>query len=671
VQLFMGIRSLLGLGGVGRGPKDRNDDNDNDDDNTSEDDGDLFDGSSTAATSSRVPSSSSSSSSGYPPSIPPLRMGEDPVSKEVNVLNLDHRETTQEKINRVKAGFMTEAEKKAFLQTALSAGNTAESRLPLQKDDADKNGGGGSAANSKRFFASPFPSDSILRNFARGGKMGGESSAELDSQKKKREYLDMVTDPDRFNRTRKPSTSASASASPTSSEEGDGGTGGTGASKTPIPDLSSMELKTTATSGDAASTSNSAASQAPSLPSDLGVRLGMAAMANESLRRQQEQERRREIQWKMDHERRQHEQRAVELTEWQQKMAGFEAQQRELRVKEEERRMKQETDKRQAEKARLEQLMKAQEEYWAKKLANEKAARRKQLGDEGKDASDEDGDDEDGGGGGGGAATSKVQGSVVSSDSTPVNEKPATGFNPDESNLLDLVSIHLCCSRNVYGSADSDVSLATSIRSGEERSRGRLGGEPGGNGEGQSQNTWSTAVVRDDRDGRRLYGRAGAEEAGVRSQTGGTNGAPESPQLSIAVSGTGESSVSTGLPTAGGFPAAAVRFRTCRPALWTRLGVERSRSQPQSRFSESISACTGSQSYRITRLGNASSVNVGQLQLWRQEHSYSSTQVSNTTEPQGNGSKAKPRAAQSCASGAISTGVDKVGADPHEASAGR
>jgi hypothetical protein len=439
----MGIRSILGFGGKKDNKRSRSD---GDDDSRYGEDEDL--GIDDDGTISSAHQQQASSSFPLPlPLPPPLRMGEDPVSKEVNVLTLDHRETTQEKINRVKAGYMTEAEKKAFLQTALTAGNTAESRRPLLGDgESSTNGNAGAKSGtggngSKRFFASPFPSDSILRNFARGGpKSGGgggidsSPASELDSQKKKREYLDMVTDPDRFKRRNRVSPNKPAETDESSDSA----------------DSIEVELSVTLEVGDSDITSTGSTTPqvqpitqtpTPSTPSNLGARLGMAAMANESIKRQQEQERKKELQWRLDVERKQHEQRAKELNEWQQKMAGFEAQQRELRAKEEERRMKQEAEKKKAEKARLEHLVKAQEEYWEKKLARERAARLKQNSQDTQEPAVSDTEVEE-----------ETAGATIQedkSDSTPVNEKAPSSsqktlasstFNPDESDLLNLVS---------------------------------------------------------------------------------------------------------------------------------------------------------------------------------------------------------------------------------------
>jgi hypothetical protein len=492
----MGIRSILGLGGSKdrASPRGDGDDFADDDDDTTMrfDDADDL--------------SSSANSQAAPASFlqPPLRMGEDPVSKEVNVLTLDHRETTQERINRVKAGHMTEAEKKAFLRTALTAGNTPESRLPLVGDgdaatgSAAGNGNSGNArgGGGKRFFASPFPSDSILRNFARGSAGPGSEvspASDLDSQKKKREYLDMVTDPDRFKKKKASLPKAPAQADEADDDDGpDASFGGDDA-----PDEVGEDAR------PFAAAQGRPPPAAPSAPSDLGARLGMAAMANESIRRQQDQDRKKEMQWRLEAERRQHEQRAKELNEWQQRMAGFEAQQRELRAREEERRLEQDAEKRREEQARLEHLVRAQEEYWEKKLAGERAARLQGAGASSTGSQEEQEP-------AGAAATEGVRDAATASaqeeksDSTPVNEKspvpsPATGFNPDESDLLNLVSGRVRTffrASHITSRSHRAHPRSRSRSLGKEGPRRRLGREPGANGTSEGQDARSEAVLQ-------------------------------------------------------------------------------------------------------------------------------------------------------------------------------
>jgi hypothetical protein len=145
----------------------------------------------------------------------PLRMGEtSPGSGVVDAARINEDESIQDKINRVKSGKMTEEEKRAFLATALSAGMSPESRKPLIEPKRD----------AKSFSASPFPSDSILRNIVSGKvkqqtRDTDQASIRLDlnTDAKKKEYLDMVTDPDRFTRRIKPKAASNLAPPPMAS----------------------------------------------------------------------------------------------------------------------------------------------------------------------------------------------------------------------------------------------------------------------------------------------------------------------------------------------------------------------------------------------------------------------------------------------------------------------
>jgi len=353
---------------------------------------------------------------------PPLRMGEDPTTKEVNVHALDgDKESVQERINRVKSGKMTEEEKFAFLQSTLKTGGSAGDgtlsssssssarRFPgLIKEHWGDLEAGAAAVSSKnkrkkQSNASPFPSDSILRNFARGkeknnngtgagaGASGGLFptspdnvllNAGLDSQKKKREYLDMVTDPERFQR---------------------------------------YKLATPAPSSGASSANN-----AP-LPPDLGARLGAAAMANESLRQQQQQQQ----QESNSMDRYEYEQRAEEVARQQQAEAARKETDLLMRRRQNEQaKLKEEDQKKESEKERLNELMKAQEAFWAKKLAEEResmARREKQHPSTTKPTKLM----------GGGMTQPKR--SAVSPPAPSVAAAPAPAqFNPDEHELLEM-----------------------------------------------------------------------------------------------------------------------------------------------------------------------------------------------------------------------------------------
>ena len=266
---------------------------------------------------------------------PPVRMGEDPASKEINVFPLDKRESAQDRINRVKSGQMTDEEKAAYLRTALSAGSGI-SRPPLKPKSTQ-------LEDDLKSKASPFPGDPIYRSIAGGkqvepAKLTNElvDRVGLDMQKKKRDYLDMVTDPHRFDVYRN-------SASRLPKEKGDD-------SVNPPPSAAPM-------------------------PSDLGERLGAAAsaaeeqrkkkLAMEAQKREEEAKRQAEVAKRMqEDQRRRQEEMAKRL--------------REKKEQEEELAAQEQARAQQKRKEQQEAMMKAQEEYWAKKLAAERQAKQKE-----------------------------------------------------------------------------------------------------------------------------------------------------------------------------------------------------------------------------------------------------------------------------------------------------
>ncbi len=314
-----------------------------------------------------------------------VRMAEDPTTGEVNVQKRFGSETVQEKINRVKAGKMTDEEKEAFLRTALLAGDTPLSRPPLlqkkgaAKDDLD--------AQRLRGKASPFPTDTIIRKSFSLGRGGNNMTtprdlaafdSTLDTQKKKREYLDMVTNPDRF-RTYKavpsagttPSSSKSSTSDPLSDLFDDG-------NYVPGSAVSSSRSNSVVESRSI-NTPPPPPPNTPLMPTDLGARLGAHALASEKiaadLRRQAEEDR-REKERLLEEERREQEKRnqeaqrlrEAELLRREREVAERKrAQEETLRIAEEERKRKEEE--------RLREMMQAQEAYWAKKLQAERSAR--------------------------------------------------------------------------------------------------------------------------------------------------------------------------------------------------------------------------------------------------------------------------------------------------------
>lgn len=338
----------------------------------------------------------------------PLRMGIDPSTNEVNVHTLQGVETIQERINRVKSGKMTDEEKRAFLQTALSAGNTPESRPPLRMSKQTPE----EVEARKRSTASPFPSDAILRNVARGNNTKARDyavleRAGLDNQKKKKEYYEMVTNPERYNLFK----SQRAPHDP----HGVSRLSGLDDRKTPITDLAHLNdvpsispptRKPSPTVSYQASKPDANTRYSPS-PSpiqqpqawqqykkpasqptlepaqvpmnDLGDRLGAAAMANEQAKKKAE-EARKEREKQLEVERLERERRNQEMIKQrQEEQRKREAELFVMRRREEERLAREKDEQKRKERERMEEMMRAQEEYWQKRLAAERAAKMKSV----------------------------------------------------------------------------------------------------------------------------------------------------------------------------------------------------------------------------------------------------------------------------------------------------
>ena len=338
-----------------------------------------------------------------PDSKPPVRMGEDPSSKEINVFGLDRAESVQERINRVKSGKMTDEEKQAYLRAALSSGSTPESRLPLRpptsKADQD--------ALERHTKPAPFPGDPIYRSIA-GGKDSSSGTLSndivdrvgLDMQKRKRDYLDMVTDPHRFDVYRSAGLNLGRSASEDTDdydEEQDPEIN----SETPKPIIDP-------------------------LPSDLGERLGAAANAQEISRRKAEEEKRAKEKAKIESLNRRLGPNTPDSPAPAKDVSTGQG----------------------AEQEKMQELMKAQDDYWARKLASEReAAKERQMrmdeqqkftfpGTISRSSSQRD------------AQQKKVSiesmeetvdDSAVSTngENTAVDSDQASTFNPDESGLVD------------------------------------------------------------------------------------------------------------------------------------------------------------------------------------------------------------------------------------------
>ena len=434
-ELPMGLRNILGKV---RKKKDKDYERDNDDEDYSKptpslkqrNPSSLSPGNSEA--SSQVPPASTSTDDDMvkessQPRLPVrMGMGKDGVF-DVNLL--DDNESVQERINRVKAGKMTVEEKLAFLNAALSTGNTPETRLPLRRPTVEPPPMDPVEQKKKR--ASPFPEDPILRSIA-GGKDPGPAklsqqiidNAGIDSQKKKREYLDMVTDPHRFDVFRtQPRNARLNPMAPTQGRIADAQQQYDfrvpAPPKQPVPAPSTMvenpylpmmDAPAQQSDNHASFTAQQTGSDTPkttlpvyndtvSLESastdnpDLAYRLGAAAIVQEQQRIAQEQQ--REEQRKKEEEEKRL--KALELEEQNREAAAQAAEEerrrqeilshrekeyRDRRRKEEEAAAREAARLKEQEEQRLKVLMDAQQSYWEKKLARERELRENRLTEE-------------------------------------------------------------------------------------------------------------------------------------------------------------------------------------------------------------------------------------------------------------------------------------------------
>jgi hypothetical protein len=305
--------------------------------------------------------SSSSSSSNKDSRLPPLR-----------------HESVKDRLNRVRSGKMTDDEKQAFLRTALSAGDTSTSRKPLRQELADESRPMNSTGN-----ATPMPKDSLLSNMARGWGNGKNSTgldsyasirrnyqngAQLEDQKKKREYFEMVTNPDRFHTYKSSMVTAPGETDKVDPAVHDG---------LIIPEMGMDDEDDERTSilEEEVIEEIREYEQAKGVEGDLGTRLEIAAHALEEAARQREKER-KEKEARIEQQRQEQKKRLAEI----QKKQQLEMEKRELELKakkreEEEAKARETERKRKEEEARRRKLEEAQDAYWAKKLEKEKQER--------------------------------------------------------------------------------------------------------------------------------------------------------------------------------------------------------------------------------------------------------------------------------------------------------
>ena len=111
-------------------------------------------------------------------------------------------ETVRDRINRVKKGQMTEEEKAAFLNNALTSRNLQDTQRPRIRQKIPSPN---SSLSSKASSSSSRPRDALWKTVmgngsSSSGRTASHANINLTSKddSAKREYLDMVTNPDRF-----------------------------------------------------------------------------------------------------------------------------------------------------------------------------------------------------------------------------------------------------------------------------------------------------------------------------------------------------------------------------------------------------------------------------------------------------------------------------------------
>ena len=386
----------------------------------------------------------------------PIRMGELPDTKEVDVKAIDRQESVQERINRVKAGKMTPEEKAAFLESALTAGPTAEARLPLRV-----------STNKESASASPFPKDSIIRAIASGKKpVSGKDEfvrgADYDEQRKKREFLDMVTGPDRFNPYKTAKTANAYSNKPAAPKTPMKNTNAYSEMEdvppidpnTPVSQLvgpatneprspaASFQPQTPAQQSPhqvpvarssknidntppapfepqyAADNNSDAAPNIAPMPESLGARLGMAAMETENQRKAAAllaKEAQKKLEQEQARQREEYERQAAAIAAEKARVkAEQEAALREAQRLQDEAEAQKRAEAKRIEDDRLAKLMEAQEEYWEKKLAAERASKAEAWG-------------------------KHLMGEEESVEESEEAPQQGAGFNPNEKYLIEEV----------------------------------------------------------------------------------------------------------------------------------------------------------------------------------------------------------------------------------------
>lgn len=280
------------------------------------------------------------------------------------------QETTQDRINRVKQGKMTEDEKQRFLASTLKGSMEPKTlnpgEAPLRQPLAQE----AKVVPRNVASATPFPRDSMLREVVTGRKDDKSYDEWKDNNKKKKEYFEMVTDPNRFSSFNTPVPSQAGHPMPADPS----GTVMPPSIAPPTADMSNIQIPWEPLDSEPVLEPPEPSSSSTDAD-HLGARLEAAAMAEE----QRQREARRHVELQREEERL----KQIELQR---------AREEEMIIREEENlRKKREAveqarilaeEKAAQERTRQTQMMQAQEDYWAQKLAVERERKLQKLGAE-------------------------------------------------------------------------------------------------------------------------------------------------------------------------------------------------------------------------------------------------------------------------------------------------
>jgi hypothetical protein len=253
-----------------------------------------------------------------------------PSSRQSSRSSSSRHETVRDRVKRVKSGAMTEDEKLAFLTTALTPRTPQSQKGPrIRQAIPEVNGGTMRASRSKPTKSAPFKSDPLWNTII-GNQKSKDKGDLIGNDSKKQQYLDMVTDPNRF--------SSYAAMGGYKSEDEDESSGGV------LNNMSSVLTKDEQEEEDS-----------------LAQRLQSAAILKEN--KDAEVKTQKDLELKVERERLIEAQRqAAEQIRRREEEKLQQKKETELRL------MKEEQERKEAEDNRQKTMLAAQEEYWASKV---------------------------------------------------------------------------------------------------------------------------------------------------------------------------------------------------------------------------------------------------------------------------------------------------------------